>query len=246
MSAQKNSEKYFLPENYIERDIKSTMAEVSGVDYWNKRRVSHSSMHQYHVYKYAAEIIREKNIKSLIDVGCGPASKLVSINKENPNLSIKGVDQNDAITYCQKTHGFGQWFVDDFENPNQELPIGKADLVISSDVIEHVLDPDKLLDYCKSKLNDGGYMLLSTPDRHRLHSPQNLSPTNKDHVREWSLDEFAKYIESRHYDILNHCHHIGIKPGINKLYARVLFNHFLRGAPKSLFYNQTILLQAQS
>ncbi len=240
-----NKDKYFLPDSYKERDTRTTMAEVSGHDYWNARRVGYSRMYQFHVYLYVAKLIREKGLKSLIDVGCGPASKLGRIHKLFPELSITGIDQKDAVDYCKNTHDFGEWHIDDFENPDPELANKKGDIVISVDVIEHLLNPDKLLEYCRSRLNDGGYILLSTPDRNRLHGTDNLQPKNPDHVREWNDEEFAEYLKSRGYKIIKQFHQVGIKPGINKLFARVMFNYIFRRSPKNMHYTQLALIQPE-
>ena len=237
------NKKYCLPENYQGHELRTTMATVSGKDYWTRKRIRYSRIYQYHVYRYAAKIIQEKKLKSLIDVGCGPASKLVRINSEIPDLSITGIDQHDAINYCKKAHSFGEWYIDDFENPDAKLPERKGDLVICADVIEHVLDPDKVLEYCKYRLNDGGYILLSTPDRVRIHGENNTKPKNIDHVREWSADEFSQYLKSRGFKVVEHLHQKGVRPGLNKLYARVLFNHFVRKNPVHLLYNQVTLIQ---
>jgi hypothetical protein len=72
-------------------------------------------------------------------------------------------------------------------------------------VIEHVLDPDELMNFIVSLSRD--WLIISTPDRGRLYRPfsghQFGPPGNLHHLREWSFDEFRKYIE-RFADVKQH------------------------------------------
>ena len=81
----------------------------------------------------------------------------------------------------------------------------QADMVICADVIEHVDDPDELIEFIK-KMNFK-HLIISTPDRNLLHSKLGRSitgpPVNKHHIREWTFDEFAEYI-GEHFDIILH------------------------------------------
>ena len=74
---------------------------------------------------------------------------------------------------------------------------------MSSDFIEHILEPDELLNYMKTFTCN--YFLISTPclevlikhfGRKRYDPPQNEA-----HVREWTFEEFKMYL-SKHFKIL--------------------------------------------
>ena len=72
----------------------------------------------------------------------------------------------------------------------------------NSDVIEHVLDPDSLLDFiesCKPK-----FIVFSTPDRDLICGHDHFGPpSNACHVREWNFLEFKQYISNR-FEIIEH------------------------------------------
>jgi hypothetical protein len=70
---------------------------------------------------------------------------------------------------------------------------GSCDLGISSDVIEHIRDPNGLLSFLK-KLKCKMY-IISTPKRE--HMVRNGPPNNIHHVREWTFHEFQLYLESQ-------------------------------------------------
>lgn len=81
----------------------------------------------------------------------------------------------------------------------------KSKIIICSDVIEHVTDPDQLIEKLK-KLCDG-YFVISTPERSLLYgagSPYHLGPpANPTHIREWDFNEFRNYL-NRHFTIHQH------------------------------------------
>jgi 2-polyprenyl-3-methyl-5-hydroxy-6-metoxy-1,4-benzoquinol methylase len=241
-----SASKYGLPESYKENLVRSTMDVESGGTYWNSQRLANSINYQYAVYQYAIEQIKKRGFKSIIDVGCGPAMKLGVVHKACPDLSITGIDQAHPIEFCKQRHRFGQWHVDDFEHPDPALENLKADLVMSSDVIEHLIDPDKMLEYIRLRMNPGGFAMISTPDRDRHYGPGLMKSGHKDHVREWNFKEFAAYIQSRRWEIIEHKHLSGIRPGFNRAFLYSLMYHLKENRPSRFDCNQVILIQPKS
>ena len=232
---------YFLPENYIARQERTTVEHASNKTYWTQGRLKTSHFYQFPVYEYALKIIHKHNIRIMADIGCGPAAKMPFIHKNCPELEIYGVDQKSAINFCKNNYDFGHWYVDDFEAPSENVPDFEADLVISADVIEHLLDPDKLLSYIEKKMRKDGLVILSTPDRDRLYGKDTLVSGHPDHVREWNREEFAAYLESRGFKILEHFFALPLKPSLNKPFIRQSLRQIIKGC--HLKYNQVCLLQ---
>ena len=77
-----------------------------------------------------------------------------------------------------------------------------GDIVNCSDVIEHVLDPDELLNNIK-KIKNVKYIFISTPDRNLIYSERFGPPYNTSHIREWTFEELKSYI-SKHFDVIDH------------------------------------------
>jgi len=217
-----------------------TNDKVNHKKYWDKNRVLSSEVFQFPVYQFLSNYIKKNKIKTLIDLGCGIGSKLSYVNFHNPSTEIIGIDQDDPISYCKKTYAFGKWLVDDFENPLliKEL---KAELLICCDVIEHLEDPDVLLDYIKSMLKKDGTAIISTPERDRLRGVNCTHSPNKFHIREWSYDEFEIYLQSHGFEILKHFNQFPAKIGLNRFFFSVLFKRLLKLKP--LKYNQVVMLK---
>ena len=84
----------------------------------------------------------------------------------------------------------------------------QTDLIICSDVVEHIVDPDELLNFiCQFSFK---YLVISTPDREKLlymeyygSQSQSGPPVNFAHVREWSFSEFEQYV-GNYFDIVEH------------------------------------------
>lgn len=163
----------------------------------------HSYFYQYEVYKFARKIIIKHDLKNILDIGCGTGTKLYELI--NPVCEdITGIDvSSDSIKICNR-HSFGQWLIDDIEDKKIKLD-RKFDTIISSDVIEHLVNPDNLLSYIREFSNSDTFIILSTPERDLERGKMsNGPPANKTHVREWNKMEFNKYIKSRGFDIIDH------------------------------------------
>lgn len=70
-------------------------------------------------------------------------------------------------------------------------------IVITSDVIEHIVKPDKYLRDLASISKKAPYVIVSTPDRDRVRGLDDLGPPdNPAHVREWSAGELHSLLDS--------------------------------------------------
>jgi glycosyltransferase involved in cell wall biosynthesis/2-polyprenyl-3-methyl-5-hydroxy-6-metoxy-1,4-benzoquinol methylase len=160
-----------------------------------------SSFYQAAVYRFAAEVIKENRLTNVLDIGCGHGVKLKKyINRVCQDIT--GIDFEHSISFCKKVYNFGKWFIDNIEKPNLRLD-RKFDLIISSDVIEHLVNPDTLFEYIKSYCHKETIIILSTPERDMTRGKNSFGPpSNKAHIREWNMEEFHQYLCSRGFDIL--------------------------------------------
>lgn len=208
--------------------------------YWDPVRVAASSKYQFPVYAWAEELIREKDLSIVADVGCGFASKLKWLHQRFPDCSFWGIDQPNAIALCKKNYNFGHWFGVNFER-DPDVPPVQASLSISSDVIEHLENPDLLLNYLRKITAPGGYILISTPERHALRGKKCMRSGNIYHVREWTKEEFINYIESRNFTILEHRILPAIRYEPSIFFLKTALRRWLSG--KTLRFSQAVLVQ---
>ena len=163
--------------------------------YWTEQRIRFSHRYQYGVYRLASELAREGAGRTIFDIGCGPATKLNAFF--GGGFELFGFDVPEAVDLCQRLHQRGTYVTADFEKPDgfgaRQLP--SPDVVICADVIEHLQNPDALLESIKTVATKQTWIVISTPDRETLRGAASVTPANPEHVREWSLKEFRQYLE---------------------------------------------------
>jgi len=159
--------------------------------------------YQVEVYRYAARLVSQAELATVLDLGCGCGLKLEE-HILPTGAAITGVDGRESIDLCTKRHGFGKWIVDDIEKPHADLG-GPFDLIICADVIEHLRNPDKLFRYFQRVSHSHTRMLISTPERDLRRGPEDMGPPgNGAHVREWNREEFQQYLASQQVCVEDH------------------------------------------
>ena len=155
-----------------------------------------SKHYQVLVYEFAAQLIEKEGLSNILDIGCGFAKKLDKYINPVCN-DITGIDLFPGIAYCKKTHIFGEWFVDNVEN--SKVALGrKFDVILASDIVEHLDDPDKLFEYIRKYSTQETYVIISTPERDVTRGSDSFGPpSNCCHVREWNTEEFKAYAGSQ-------------------------------------------------
>lgn len=182
------NQNYFIKEGYC-----------PNLDSYNKvieqyTAIPNNKTYQIPCYKLAAELIRKRNLKSCIELGSGSGFKLNKYIAPWIEKTV-GIDMPHSVEHCQKLYPSVEWVCDDFDNPTNAIS-DKFDLVISFDVIEHLVYPEKLLEKIKSYATRDAVIMISTPERDLLWGKEHSGPSmNKKHVREWSESEFTTMLD---------------------------------------------------
>lgn len=231
---------YFIKAGYRPNEVVLTQDEVSGEFYWNETRLERSESYQHPVYRLAGKLIARGGIARVIDVGCGVATKLAQLHRLHPGIDYVGIDQPATIDFCSKRYRFGRWIADDLEAPDPGIAGLAGDLVICSDVIEHVRDPDVLLAYLRRRTAKGGRVLLSTPERDLLRGRDCDHSPNRYHVREWNRDELQAYLRASGFVIHEHRMQLPVRAEFSRLFYSHVLKRALAGRP--IRWNQACLL----
>lgn len=157
------------------------------------------SRYQTTSYFIAAELARRHRCDYIIDIGYGKAYKL---SKIYPEFIPIGVDFKGNLQTAKERYPEFQFVDVNFDDPNacafmqtikKEISpkILSQSIVISTDVIEHIRDPQECyFDTLKYVLQHAPALVLSTPDRGRkYHAGHKGPPNNPAHVREFELSE---------------------------------------------------------
>jgi 2-polyprenyl-3-methyl-5-hydroxy-6-metoxy-1,4-benzoquinol methylase len=155
------------------------------------------------------ELVKNLNgVRSVCDLGCGNghiSGRLGALGYE-----VTGVDASaSGIQIARRTFPevrFVEALID------RDLNVGQFDLVISSDVIEHLYRPSDLLEATFSQLKPNGHVLLGTPYHGYLKNLV-LAATGKmdahysalhdgGHIKFFSVNTLSKLMRSHGFDDL--------------------------------------------
>jgi|GEM_PF-1018010 len=184
LSKEKN---YSIDPRYISRSKYSHYDDIGCEDEW-----------QLEVYLHALGIMVKNSFKTVIDIGCGSGYKLMTYLKA---YDTTGYELEANVKDLKKLYPDRCWKISSFSETDNMF----ADLIICSDVIEHLTEPDNLLSYLTKQ--EFEYLLISTPDRNLLYDktdPETFGPPRvKAHQREWNFKEFEMFI-SKYFNVLDH------------------------------------------
>ena len=148
------------------------------------------------VYELAARLAEQHQFNSIADVGCGSGYKLVHRLGKYQTI---GIETEPAYSWLKQKYSDRKWLRSEDVNPSDI----HADLVICCDVIEHISNPDTMMDFLQ-RINFQ-YLILSTPERDQVAGKNDYGPPqNVFHYREWNAEEFKAYaaawflIEAQH------------------------------------------------
>lgn len=198
-------EDFFLPRGYRQQTDAFTRDDARPIEgdeaYWNAERIAASRKWQRHVYAWAADLCRRRGLRSVLDVGCGPGTKLGELVAP-VCADVEGIDQPSAVAAARRLGMPGVYREVDLERPERVEAWRTFDLIIFSDVIEHLLDPGPSLGLIKRFCHADSLVLISTPDRARLRGRTCMASEKPEHVREWTGPELRRYLRSQGWDVL--------------------------------------------
>lgn len=110
-----------------------------------------------------AEIKRGKaETFAVLEVGCDCGVNLMQIGNLFPNAKLFGVEINASA--AEVASGFGEVFCGNIENYNLPFPKQSFDYILFGDVLEHLREPEKVVEYCGGFLKPQGKVIASIPN----------------------------------------------------------------------------------
>lgn len=160
-------------------------------------------------------ILRGLAPKTVLDVGCGNGVLCGELAAAGYN--IMGVDADEkAIEIATQKYSkarFGVISLDDTP-PSSSSADGLFDVVVSTEVIEHIYSPHKWASFCLEALRPGGMLVATTPYHGYLKNLA-LSVTDKwdhhhdplwygGHIKFWSKRTLAKLVTDAGFEVLRY------------------------------------------
>lgn len=147
-----------------------------------------------HLRRIIKHIIRPLEFESVLDVGCGQGSFLEELQMEFPGINPRGIDlsQSAVKLACERVPSARFVVMDISEEALDE----KSDLVVCSEVLEHIRDDITALQNLRQMT--GKYLLVSAPQGRMRQFEKQVG-----HVRNYAPGELVEKIESSGFTILS-------------------------------------------
>lgn len=151
--------------------------------------------------------------RCLLDLGCGNGHFVSYLLQQGHNAYGTDASAN-GIAIARKQHP-DRFFVQDLSTGKlpaqlQDIPF---DTIISTEVIEHLYDPEGFIDLCKQSLQKNGEIILSTPYHGYLKNMMlsifdlwdtHLSPTwHGGHIKFWSRRTLSKLLRDKGFEVVS-------------------------------------------
>lgn len=137
-------------------------------------------------YQQVLNLVPKDKISSILDIGCGDGVLLSLISKKT-EAQLTGVDLDIDSLKIAKTR-LNATFI---KSSATTLPFKPSsfDLVIASEIIEHLKKPEKMLIEIKKVLKPNGRVIITTPVK--------LFPKPEDplHIREFTTADLNKLLK---------------------------------------------------
>ncbi|MFC1589022.1 class I SAM-dependent methyltransferase [Pseudomonadota bacterium] len=192
------------------------MAPDNAVKNYGWKNTGKAQSHNY-ITPVVIAFIKKEMPKRILDLGCGNGNLCNTISKEF-NAHVAGIDYDpNGIALAKKSFTsipFYNYGVQD--NPDHLMKDEKDffDVVISTEVIEHLYSPQLLPQYAHKVLKPGGKLFITTPYHGYL---KNLALSLLDHwdthhtplwegghIKFWSYKTLSELLEKNGFKVIKH------------------------------------------
>src|SRR5437868_6455464 len=114
-------------------------------------------------YELLTRLVSELSPKSALEIGSGDG--IVASRLCTNGLQYVGIEPDTCSLWeAQKNFPNIRFIRASSDDDAQKLDLGTFNVVFSTDVIEHVYQPRKFIQFAKAHLKPGGHFILGTPD----------------------------------------------------------------------------------
>jgi len=162
------------------------------------RQSAESLNHQSFVYEKAEKIATVSNYKTVLDLGCGNPTKLVTrlgfvdniVGIDFPEKILNIATEGNKVECRAKREWFGR-------DLNEPFSLGRQfDLIIAADVIEHLTDTDNLLESVVNHMSEKSVFIISSPEKTTTRQDNPL------HIKEFTNVELSGVLLSNGLSII--------------------------------------------
>lgn len=176
---------------------------------------NHSNYAHHYIFPKLFDLVKNNKTSNILDIGCGNGSLAIQLSKLGFK-NLYGTDASQQGIYIANQSLKGRFYLQDLNSEKlpEELEKLNFDIIISTEVIEHLYDPHAFIQFCKRILinSGGGELILSTP-YHGYIKNLVLSIFNKwdhhhtvfwrgGHIKFWSVNTLSKLLEDQGFKVI--------------------------------------------
>ncbi len=137
----------------------SVLSHASSEYEWTT--AGHAEAHRY-LLPPVLELLRRHGAQRVLDLGCGNGSMSAAIGQHG--FTVTGMDHSaSGVAAARRNFPAFRFEQQDLAEPLPDEHAQAYDAVVSTEVIEHMLLPRRLVDNALQALRPGGLLILSTP-----------------------------------------------------------------------------------
>jgi SAM-dependent methyltransferase len=141
----------------VDLNCETPYSEPESRFYRIKRKLMYSNLLKI-IHRY----IGKRDFAEILEVGTGSGFLLSFLENKYPNYSFKGIEYDPRLV--QLTNSKLNRSVVTEGNAEDFYNFGSFDLVVSSQVIEHLYSPENFILSAKSVLKENGVLVFTTPN----------------------------------------------------------------------------------
>lgn len=108
--------------------------------------------------------------QKILEIGAGSGNTLVEIKGRKLASEAVGVDIFDLENSHQKNPAIDNFIIANLETEELDLPMEYFDVILAGDVLEHLVDPWKVVEKVTKFLKKGGIFIVSVPNIREISS----------------------------------------------------------------------------
>jgi 2-polyprenyl-3-methyl-5-hydroxy-6-metoxy-1,4-benzoquinol methylase len=236
-------------------ELPSTDAQSRFWNVWNAstREITVGAVSRRQAEKICSWIVAlGRDDLEIIDVGCGSGWMCESLLQFG---RVTGTDlAGEVIERARARIPQVTFLAGDFMD--LELPPGKADVVVSMEVLSHVADQHAFVAKLAGLLKPGGRLMLATQNRWVLERSSDVAPLGAGQIRNWVDFRRLKMLLSPHFEVIEltsvypNWGHLGILRLVNStkltnLLARLSLGRLTDRMKERAFLGHTLMALAQ-
>lgn len=183
----------------VRRDKNGTELSASQYDeQWSRLsdfvRHNPGARHRRRLIAEAVALLPEP-VHSILDVGCGLGELIIELKRHHPTVRVTGLDISKvAIDACRAAFPEEIFHV---ANINEDALESSFDLIVCSEVTEHLAEPRHALANMRKMTRPGGFLILTTPHG-RIH------PTERaiGHIKHPKRSEIAAALREAGFSVV--------------------------------------------